>query len=263
MADIVRIGREHLAEHGAAALSLRAVARDLGVVSSAVYRYVASRDELLTLLVVQGYTELGDAVDRAVDGVDPGAVVTAGVDAAAVNTAGVNPDAADTADIDPAGTGRYRRQFGALAAAVRDFAHRERALYALLFGAPVPGYAAPAERTTVPGTRVVIRLVRLVVEAHRAGELQEPPAVPMAPGLAADIDRILRDPTVMPGEPGDAASIPAELAARVLLVWPALFGAVSWEVFGQYGADTLTDPAGLFEHSVELLARQLGFPAVD
>ena len=46
--DITRIGREHLAAVGAAALSLRAVARDLGVVSSAVYRYVASRDELLT-----------------------------------------------------------------------------------------------------------------------------------------------------------------------------------------------------------------------
>ena len=66
MRDIVRIGRVHLATDGAAALSLRAVARDLGLVSSAVYRYVASRDELLTLLVVDGYDELGDAVDAAV-----------------------------------------------------------------------------------------------------------------------------------------------------------------------------------------------------
>lgn len=113
MADIVRIGREHLAAHGAAALSLQAVARELGVVSSAVYRYVTGRDELLTLLVVQGDTELGDAVDAAGDRVGC------------------------------AGAGSYRRQFDALAAAVRDFAHREPALYALLFGAPVPGYAAP------------------------------------------------------------------------------------------------------------------------
>src|SRR6478735_7224871 len=63
--DITRIGRQHLATEGAAALSLRAVARDLGVVSSAVYRYVRSRDELLTLLVVDGYNELGDEVDAA------------------------------------------------------------------------------------------------------------------------------------------------------------------------------------------------------
>ena len=67
MRDIVRIGRQHLATDGAAALSLRAVARDLGLVSSAVYRYVASRDELLTLLVVDGYDELGDAVDAALE----------------------------------------------------------------------------------------------------------------------------------------------------------------------------------------------------
>ena len=69
IADIIRLGRQHLAEHGAAALSLRAVARDLGVVSSAVYRYVGSRDELLTLLLVDAYNDLGDAVDAAVEAV--------------------------------------------------------------------------------------------------------------------------------------------------------------------------------------------------
>src|SRR5689334_24313596 len=62
MSEIVRIGRQHLATDGAAALSLRAVARDLGVVSSAIYRYVKSRDDLLTLLVVDGYNQLADAV---------------------------------------------------------------------------------------------------------------------------------------------------------------------------------------------------------
>lgn len=231
MSDILRIGREHLAAHGAAALSLRAVARDLGVVSSAVYRYVASRDELLTLLVVAGYTELGDAVDAAVDAVG-----------------------------EREGPGAGRERFGALAGAVRGFAHRDRAMYALLFGAPVPGYAAPAERTTGPGTRVVVRLVRIVVDAFRAGELPTPPGAPLAPALAADLDRILADPAVLPpGEDGQPA-FPSELAARVLLVWPALFGAVSWEVFGQYGPDTLTDPGALFNHSIEMLARQLGFP---
>ena len=69
IADIIRLGREHLAVHGAAALSLRAVARDLGVVSSAVYRYVENRDELLTLLLIDGYNELGDEVDVAVGAV--------------------------------------------------------------------------------------------------------------------------------------------------------------------------------------------------
>uniref|UniRef100_UPI0024BB6BCF TetR/AcrR family transcriptional regulator n=1 Tax=Mycolicibacterium poriferae TaxID=39694 RepID=UPI0024BB6BCF len=62
---IVELGRHQLISEGAAGLSLRAIARELGMVSSAVYRYVASRDELLTLLLVDAYTELADAVERA------------------------------------------------------------------------------------------------------------------------------------------------------------------------------------------------------
>ena len=58
------IAREHLATDGPN-LSLRAVARDLGVVSSAVYRYFASRDELLTALIVDAYVSLADAVEAA------------------------------------------------------------------------------------------------------------------------------------------------------------------------------------------------------
>jgi AcrR family transcriptional regulator len=63
--EIIEIGRRHLVTEGPAGLSVRAIARDLGMVSSAVYRYVRSRDDLLTLLLVDAYTELADAVDRA------------------------------------------------------------------------------------------------------------------------------------------------------------------------------------------------------
>nr|ADJ67261.1 putative tetR family transcriptional regulator [uncultured bacterium] len=119
--DIVRLGREHLAVHGAAALSLRAVARDLGVVSSAVYRYVENREELLTLLLIDAYNELGDEVDAAVAALP----------------------AAD-----------FAGRFSALGSAVRRWALREPARYGLLFGSPVPGYRAPAERTPAAGFRV-------------------------------------------------------------------------------------------------------------
>ena len=215
LAEITRIGRERLATHGAAALSLRAVARDLGVVSSAVYRYVASRDELLTLLVVDGYDELGAAVDAAV-----GAL--------------------------PAGD--HRGRLHALAHAVRGWARAEPARYALLFGSPVPGYRAPAERTTGPGTRVVVALVGIVEAAHRSGAITLP-ATSIDPGLGADLDRIR-------GEM--ALTVPDELLARGVLAWAALFGAVSFEVFGQYGADTFADPAALFEHHLTVLDQILG-----
>ncbi|RAM38961.1 TetR/AcrR family transcriptional regulator [Arthrobacter globiformis] len=216
IADIIGLGRRHLAERGAAALSLRAVARDLGVVSSAVYRYVGSRDELLTLLLVDAYNDLGDAVDAAVKAV-------------------------------PAE--EFRGRFAALARAVRGWALREPARYGLLFGSPVPGYQAPAERTTAPGTRVVISLVQILDAAHRAARLagRGPSAVP-AP-LAADLEAIRRELGV---------EVPDALLARGTLVWASLFGAVSFEVFGQYGAGTFSAPDELFEHHIAVLADLAG-----
>jgi AcrR family transcriptional regulator len=216
MRDIVRIGRTHLATEGAAALSLRAVARDLGVVSSAVYRYVASRDDLLTLLVVDGYDELGDAVDAAL---------------------------ARVARDDFAG--RLR----AIGRAVRAWALAEPATYALLFGSPVPGYRAPAERTTGPGTRVIARLVEVWEDAWVAGAVRvdEAPVTPRR--LSRDLARIRREMGI---------TAPDELIARGVLVWAAVFGCVSFEVFGQYGPDTFTQPQDLFEHQLEVLAGTVG-----
>ncbi|WP_120522482.1 TetR/AcrR family transcriptional regulator [Arthrobacter celericrescens] len=218
IADIVRIGRQHLALHGAAALSLRAVARDLGVVSSAVYRYVENRDELLTLLLVDAYNELGDAVDAAVDALP---------------------------EDDFAG------RFHALGHAVRGWALREPACYALLFGSPVPGYKAPGEQTIVPGTRVVYRLVRNFDAAHRAGALAAPagPAVVVPEKLARDLAAI---------RTGLGLEVPEDLVTRGVLIWTSLFGAVSFEVFGQYGADTFAARDELFAHQLGLLAGIIG-----
>ena len=63
--EILDAARRQLAEQGSASLSLRAVAREVGMVSSAVYRYFPSRDHLLTALIVDAYDSLGAAVERA------------------------------------------------------------------------------------------------------------------------------------------------------------------------------------------------------
>ncbi|POH72281.1 TetR/AcrR family transcriptional regulator [Arthrobacter glacialis] len=217
MSEILSIGRQHLAVHGAAGLSLRAVARDLGVVSSAVYRYVKSRDELLTLLLVDGYNALGDAVDHA-----------------------VNQVPADD----------FAAQFRALGGAVREWAVAEPARYGLLFGSPVPGYEAPSEQTTGPGTRVIVQLVRIIEGAHRAGALREVARAPVPdPRLAADFAAIREEMGL---------SVPDDVLARGVLVWAAVFGAVNFEVFGQYGRATFSDPAALFELHLAALAETAG-----
>ncbi|MCX6413580.1 MAG: helix-turn-helix domain containing protein, partial [Actinobacteria bacterium] len=63
--EILSTARRHLARDGAAALSLRAIARDLGMVSSAVYRYVPNRDALLTMLIIDAYETIGSTAERA------------------------------------------------------------------------------------------------------------------------------------------------------------------------------------------------------
>ena len=62
--EIKTIARRHLETDGAN-LSLRAVARDMGMVSSALYRYFASRDDLLTALILDAYNALGEAAEAA------------------------------------------------------------------------------------------------------------------------------------------------------------------------------------------------------
>src|SRR5271154_5161997 len=62
--EIKAVARRHLETDGAN-LSLRAVARDMGMVSSALYRYFASRDDLLTALILDAYNALGEAAEAA------------------------------------------------------------------------------------------------------------------------------------------------------------------------------------------------------
>ncbi len=153
-AEVLRVGREHLGRYGAAGLSLRAVARDLGMASSAVYRYVASRDELLTRLIVTAYDAMADAVEAA--------LVALPQDA--------GPD----------------RRFRTIAEATRAWARANPHEYALIYGSPVPDYHAPAERTNAAGTRVPGLLIGVL------GGLSDTP--PDTPADAAALGETLDDP---------------------------------------------------------------------
>lgn len=210
-AEIVEVGRRHLITEGAAGLSLRAVARDLGMVSSAVYRYVPSRDDLLTLLLVDAYTELADAVD-----------------AAAAAAAG--------------GGGDWHDRILAMAHAARVWAVDQPARWALLYGSPVPGYRAPADITVGPGTRMIVSVLAAVAEGILAGAIPDPKDALPQP-LSGDF-AALRAEYGFPG--GDRALL------KCFLLWATLVGAISMEVFGQYGPDTVTDAALVFDGQIRL-----------
>lgn len=134
--NLIEVSAKLLDEHGVPGLSLREVARELGVVSSAVYRYVANRDELLTLLLVDSF----ERVSRAVD---------------------------DVAEIHDERLGPATR-FHALGLAVRRWALENRARWELMYGTPVRGYRAPASETTAAGTKVVARIA--AITARRPSE---------------------------------------------------------------------------------------------
>lgn len=146
---ILASARAQLGTVGPAALSVRAVARDVGLASSAVYRYFASRDDLLTALLVACFDEHGEAVEAAANAVDP-------------------------ADL----SGRW----SAVAHAFRGWALEHPWDYALLYGSPVPGYEAPPQ-TVGPATRVTRVLMGLLVDAAAAGVPLARPDEP-APGPA-------------------------------------------------------------------------------
>jgi AcrR family transcriptional regulator len=215
-AQIVELGRRHLIEHGAAGLSLRAIARDLGMVSSAVYRYVASRDELLTLLLVDAYSELADTVDRAREAV---------------------PEV-------------WSDDVVAIAHAARRWAIAHPARWALLYGSPVPGYHAPAEQTVGPGTRVVRALFDAVAAGIATGDIMLTNCPAQQP-ISSDFERLRQEF----GFPGDDP-----VTAKCFAVWAGVVGAISLEVFGQYGSDTLTDPEAVFHTQVRLLVGVLTQP---
>src|SRR5688572_13031102 len=126
--EILDAAREQVATQGVGNLSLRAVARELDMASSAVYRYFENRDVLLTALIVDAYDSLGEAVERA-------------------------EAAVPRADL----PGRW----AAIARTVRSWALEHPSLYALVYGSPVPGYAAPPD-TIGPATRVTRLLATLL-----------------------------------------------------------------------------------------------------
>jgi AcrR family transcriptional regulator len=128
--EIKRIARAHLAADGPN-LSLRAVARDLGVVSSAVYRYFDSRDALLTAMILDAYNSLGEAAEQA---------------------------EAAVARRDLAG------RWLALGRGIRQWSLARPHEYALLYGSPVPGYSAPQD-TIEPASRPVLVMTAILRDA--------------------------------------------------------------------------------------------------
>ncbi|MFI6357619.1 TetR/AcrR family transcriptional regulator [Streptomyces sp. NPDC050743] len=210
-AAIKEAARRQLAEEGAAKLSLRAVARELGMVSSALYRYFPSRDDLLTALIIDAYDSLGAAAEQARD-------AAAGTPAVA--------------------------RWTAVCEAVRGWALAHPHEYALIYGSPVPGYAAP--QTTVPAAaRVGLVFIGIVRETREDSGLAD---LGLPTGLRPEAERMAADL---------APDLPPEAITALVAAWAQLFGLVSFELFGQFNK-VVEDREAFFRHAVTGLAHGVG-----
>ncbi|WP_199424669.1 TetR/AcrR family transcriptional regulator [Actinotalea solisilvae] len=216
--DLLAAARRHLATDGPAQLSLRAIARELGVASSAVYRYVESRDALLTALIVEAYDAAGEACERALD-----AALARGA-------------SAGDAWLD-------------VARAFRAWARAHPHQFSLVYGTPVPGYAAPRE-TVGPAVRVWGVVARVLVAGRAADEVHPPRSLDASglvePGVLAVAAAIARgrtpadayatSPSAEVPSGGDEGPVDAGVLAadvtRSVTLFAALVGAVTAELFG-------------------------------
>lgn len=211
--QIKQVAREHLAVDGPN-LSLRAVARDLGVVSSAVYRYFASRDDLLTALILDGYDSMGEAVEQAESEVARGNLAV---------------------------------RWLTMGWAAREWARERPHEYALLYGSPIPGYAAPQD-TIASAQRLLVVAMNILRDGVERGVVDVPSdRLPRA--VRADVEKV--------GEYPGFHDIPTTVLARGMSAWAQLFGTISFELFGRYG-NAITDRDAYFDHQLKVMSRYLG-----
>ena len=215
--------RRQLATTGAQ-LSLRGVARELGMVSSALYRYFPSRDDLLTALIIDAYDALATAAEAA--------------------------DAVAAAR--PGATARDR--WRACCQAIRGWAIDHPHEYALIYGSPVPGYHAPPD-TIAHAARVASVLGALLQGAHASdGDRSNSNSATGGPGLPGRLEAQaeLVAAAVAPG-------VAPDVAARGLIAWTQLFGMISFELFGQLVGTA--DPADdFFSYAIDQTATLAGLP---
>lgn len=146
--QIKAAARRQMAQHGTAGISLRGIARDLGITAPAIYNYYPRLDDLITALIVDAFNALADAIEAG---------------EAAVQSETCGPKVV------------------ASCLAYRQWAVAHPVDFQLIYGNPIPGYHAPAEVTVPLARRPFDGLFRLFLQAYQAGELVIPANYEPAP----------------------------------------------------------------------------------
>jgi AcrR family transcriptional regulator len=223
--EIIQTARRLLVDSGPEAMSLRAIAREMGMTAPGLYRYFDSHEELLRHVCAGIFTEVGRDIQQAIR--------------AAAAPAGASDDM----------TAKLTAKLVAACREFRRWALNHDAEFGLLFGVPLPGLdhgrydVADECALEFAGT-----FLTLFLEMWHAAPFPVPDAGDIDPGLRDQLRRY-RDAL--------GADIPLGAVLIFLRGWTVLYGAVAMEVFGHMKF-ALEDAASMFEYTLGDLATLVG-----
>jgi len=232
--EIISTARRILVKDGPEAVSLRAIAREMGMTAPGLYRYFGNYEELVRYLTASIFTELGNDIGQAIEAAEP----TAGAPGA------VDPIRAKLTVKMVAACREFRR-----------WALNHRGEFALLFGVPLPGLddgrydLADECALAFAGT-----FFRLFLELWQKTPFPVPDDAQIDPGLR---DQLSRYRDALGASIPLGAALPLGAVLTFLRCWTLLYGAVAMEVFGHMRF-ALDDPAPMFEITLGDLAALVG-----
>jgi AcrR family transcriptional regulator len=217
--EIKEVAREHLRAHGPSGISLRAIARDIGMTAPALYRYYGSLDDLVTAMIETYTDEISDTMEAARDELPPAEIA---------------------------------HRLVAVTRAFRRWALDHRAEYALVFGSPVPDPTrSPGDVAPAPGGRFGGIFFTLYTDLWRHTRF----AVPADEDIPDGLRTRLRGMPASFGTPAD--DLPLGLIKSFATAWIKLYGLVTMEVFGHVRF-LIGDADALFEAELTDLGVALG-----
>lgn len=205
-----------IAEEGAAALSLRAIARQLNITAPAIYNYFPSRDDLVTALIVDAFTSLGDSQKDSIKAI-------------------------------PAN--RLQARLSTLGIAYRDWALTYPQRYQLIFGTPIPGYEAPADITLPAAAWALIPLIETLQGLYQAELLRVENLAKLTPALRSMLG------AWQAFVKASGMEVQIEVLYLAFVIWSRVHGLVTLEL-GHQTPSFITDPGEIFRREIETIQKQ-------